>query len=171
MTEKLKGWGAIIVSVLIFVVLAWWLIVVAVHLGDSPTVVNGAVTLDTFQRSKDILLVILPLTTTAVGFWLGNQGAGKAEESAEKAIKNAEHAGEQAVESAALMHDYRERAVLAEQKLSIIRSAALLPEESDIATVVRAVRVQEEVERDAEPTGEPPTRPTADRPASGHYTL
>lgn len=99
MSEKWKGWGAISVTVLTFLVLAWWLGVVAAHLGDAPNVVGGSVTLDVFQRSKDILLVVLPLATTAVGFWLGNQGVEEAEKNAERAEEIAEDAQAEARES------------------------------------------------------------------------
>ncbi len=124
MTEKLKGWGAIVVSVLTFGVLAWWLVVVATHIGDSPVVVDGAVALDTFQRSKDILLVVLPLATTAVGYWLGNQGADKAEESAQAAVQDARRSSEIATDSEQQMHVFHARALLAEQKMAVIRAAA-----------------------------------------------
>ena len=63
-----------------------WFFVVAKRLGTPPVVnEDGAVVLDEFQRAKDILLVILPLVTTAFGYWFGAAGADKAEKKAEQA--------------------------------------------------------------------------------------
>ena len=98
MTDRIKSLGALLTTVFIFLILLWWLIVVARHVGTDPVVnSDGVVTMDTFQRTKDILLVVLPLATTAVGFWLGNQGAAQAQETAQLATQNAETAQAQAV--------------------------------------------------------------------------
>ena len=45
---------------------------------------------DEFQRAKDIFVLVLPLLTTAVGYWLGSQGTAKAEEKTEVAQKQKE---------------------------------------------------------------------------------
>ncbi len=98
MTDRIKGLGALITTAFIFVILLWWLIVVALHVGTNPVVnADGVVTLDTFQRTKDILLVVLPLATTAVGFWLGSQGTAQAQETAQTATRTAETAQAEAV--------------------------------------------------------------------------
>src|SRR5580765_7846479 len=91
MTDRIKGYGSIATTILVFIIVFWWLIVVAYHVGSAPvTNSSGAVTLDTFQRTKDILLVVLPLATTAVGFWIGNQSATQAQQTAEAATTSAQ---------------------------------------------------------------------------------
>src|SRR4051812_50174396 len=80
----------VLITTGLFVFVAWWLFVVAGHLGDSPVVdQQGNVVMDEFQRTKDILLVVLPLLTTALGDWFGSggkdKGGGAAQEGAEKA--------------------------------------------------------------------------------------
>jgi hypothetical protein len=93
MTDRIKNLGAVITTVFIFIILLWWLVVVARHIGEAPKVNKaGAVTLDVFQRSKDILLVVLPLATTAIGYWLGNQGAVQAQQTAQNANDQAQSA-------------------------------------------------------------------------------
>jgi hypothetical protein len=80
----------VVITAGLFVFVAWWLVVVSRHLGDAPSVnANGDVVLDEFQRTKDILLVVLPLLTTALGYWFGSEGKDKAEESAKQAEKTA----------------------------------------------------------------------------------
>jgi hypothetical protein len=64
----------------------WWLVQVAGLVQTLPVVdASGKVTVDGFGRAKDILLVILPLLTTALGYWFGAAGKAKAEESTEQA--------------------------------------------------------------------------------------
>jgi hypothetical protein len=73
----------VVITAGLFVFVAWWLIVVARHLGDAPVVdQNGDVVLDEFQRTKDILLVVLPLLTTALGYWFGSEGKDEADKTA-----------------------------------------------------------------------------------------
>lgn len=84
--DRVKSAGTVIVTVLIFAVVVFWIVVVAARLGTPPVVdENGAVRYDEFVRAKDIFVLVLPLLTTAVGYWLGNQGTVKAEEKAAKA--------------------------------------------------------------------------------------
>ncbi len=62
------------------------MILVASTVGKSPTVdATGKVTFDEFANAKDILLAILPLATTSLGYWYGNQGANDAKEAAAQA--------------------------------------------------------------------------------------
>jgi hypothetical protein len=80
----------VLITTGLFVFVAWWLFVVAGHLGDSPLVdKQGNVVMDEFQRTKDILLVVLPLLTTALGYWFGSEGKDKAEDAAKEATKTA----------------------------------------------------------------------------------
>lgn len=75
-----------VVTLAILAAAAWWLTEVAANLGTAPTRdAQGNTIVDKYQRAKDILLVVLPLVTTAVGYWFGSQGKEKAETEASKA--------------------------------------------------------------------------------------
>lgn len=66
----------------------WWLVLVANEMSTQPQVgSDGKVVMDEFQRAKDILLVVLPLLTTALGYWFGAAGREKAEGKADMAEK------------------------------------------------------------------------------------
>jgi hypothetical protein len=80
----------VLITTGLFLFVAWWLFVVSGHLGDAPVVdKQGNVVMDEFQRTKDILLVVLPLLTTALGYWFGSEGKDKAEDAAKEATKTA----------------------------------------------------------------------------------
>lgn len=82
----MKNIGTIVVTVFAFGIVLWWLIVVLNKIGTAPTVNSkGAVTLDQYQRAKDILLIVFPLATAAVGYWLGSRGTAKAQDQAQQA--------------------------------------------------------------------------------------
>lgn len=84
--DKVAMWTRASLSGLLLLLTVWWLYVVANHLSVAPqTNESGEVVLDTFQRAKDILLVVLPLLTTALGYWFGAAGKEKAEQKAEAA--------------------------------------------------------------------------------------
>ena len=73
--DKIKAAGVAIVSVATFALTVWWLVLVAQRLGVKAEVdASGNVTLDTYQRAKDILLVVFPLFSAALAFWVGNSG-------------------------------------------------------------------------------------------------
>jgi hypothetical protein len=75
-----------IITLLLMAAAAWWLVEVATRLGMTPTKdQDGNIVLDEYQRAKDILLVVLPLVTTALGYWFGSQGKERAEDEANKA--------------------------------------------------------------------------------------
>lgn len=78
---------------LIFVMTLWWFYEVAHRLDTAPTTdAEGHVILDEYGRAKDILLVVLPLLTTVVGYWFGALGKEKADEKAAQAEERAEAA-------------------------------------------------------------------------------
>ena len=82
----------VIITAGLVVFVAWWLYLVARHIGDAPVVdTHGDVVLDKFQRAKDILLVVLPLLTTALGYWFGSEGKDQAEGKVKQAQKTAEN--------------------------------------------------------------------------------
>ena len=81
MSDKFKSVGALIVTLSTFGLTVWWLVLIAQRLGQTPTVdAKGNVTLDTYQRAKDILLVVLPLFSAACAYWVGSAGTAKAKE-------------------------------------------------------------------------------------------
>jgi hypothetical protein len=83
--DKLNIWFRGIFTVAILLAAAWWLYVVASKLGKAPTKDAQGNVVDEYQRAKDVLLVVLPLVTTAIGYWFGAQGKEKAEEKASQA--------------------------------------------------------------------------------------
>ncbi|MEY2474043.1 MAG: hypothetical protein QOK28_3372 [Actinomycetota bacterium] len=85
MAEKLKAGGAVLVAMFTGALVVWWLGLVAQRLNVQPVVKDGTVILDEFQRAKDILLVVLPLFSATVAYFVGNQGAEKAKEEAKVA--------------------------------------------------------------------------------------
>lgn len=93
----------------------WWLYEVSSRLGTAPTKdAQGTVVVDEYQRAKDILLVVLPIVTSVLGYWFGSQGKEKADAAATKANDEASKAKDEA-------HD-------AKQQLAAITAAAGDPE-------------------------------------------
>jgi hypothetical protein len=80
--DRFKAAGAAAASLATALLTCWWLLLVARRLGTRPVVENGAVVLDEFQRAKDILIVLLPLFSASVAYWIGNKGVEKAHEDA-----------------------------------------------------------------------------------------
>lgn len=86
--EKLGSfgeWTRLALTLILLAVLVWWLCEVRVRLDVEPIVKNGAVALDPFKNAQNILLVVLPLASTALGYWFGAQGKEKAQATAEAA--------------------------------------------------------------------------------------
>jgi len=82
----IKSIGSILITVFVFGIVIWWLAVVLSRIGSTPTVTSkGAVIVDQYERAKDILLIVFPLATAAVGYWFGNQGRARAQEQAQQA--------------------------------------------------------------------------------------
>jgi hypothetical protein len=82
----IKSIGTVVITVFVFGIVIWWLAVVLNRLGTPPRVNSkGAVVVDQYQRATDILFVVFPLATAAVGYWFGNQGRARAQEEAEQA--------------------------------------------------------------------------------------
>jgi len=84
--DTVATWIRGILSALLLILAGWWLYMVASNLSIAPqTNSSGEVVLDSYQRAKDILLVVFPLLTTALGYWFGAAGKEKAEEKADSA--------------------------------------------------------------------------------------
>lgn len=86
----------LIITVLMLLVVGFWLLIVAQRLGTAPvTSTDGTIVYDEFGRAKDILIAVLPLLTLALGYWFGAQGADKAEKQAEQADQKAKASEQQ----------------------------------------------------------------------------
>lgn len=86
MSDLIKAVGAGMFTVITAVIAVWWLYEVASRLGVSPTLdEGGTVVMDQFQRAKDILIVVLPLFSASLAYWVGSQGTTAAKEEAASA--------------------------------------------------------------------------------------
>jgi hypothetical protein len=83
--KTMRELGAMIVTVLTFLLAVWWLWAAYRLLGQAPQIENGVVVLDQFQRAKDILLFVLPLFSASVAYWLGSREASEAKEDEDEA--------------------------------------------------------------------------------------
>lgn len=103
--DTIKSTGSIIVTILLFIVVGFWIWFVARNLGKTPTYnADGTVKLDEYSRAKDILVIFVPLLTTAVGFWFGSQGTVQAQK--QTAVAN---------QTAAVANDHAHQAGLREK--------------------------------------------------------
>jgi hypothetical protein len=81
--DQFKAIGAIVATVLTGAIVIWWLVIVANRIGLKPEVdSSGKVVLDQYGRAKDILLVVLPLFSAALGYWVGSSGTQEAKNEA-----------------------------------------------------------------------------------------
>ena len=75
--------ASFIVTLIVFAIVVWWLIEAFIKIPKAPTLNSqGIIVVDEYQRTKDILSVVFPLATAAVGYWLGSDGKSKAEDQA-----------------------------------------------------------------------------------------
>lgn len=97
-------WARLLITGALFVLSAWWLWVVWQKLSVQPVLSeDGKVIFDEYARAKDVLLVVVPLLTLALGYWFGAQGTAKAEEKAQKEEKKAEETNAQLKEALGLL--------------------------------------------------------------------
>jgi hypothetical protein len=85
-------WVRVTITLILLAMSAAWLLVVYGALGDQTVKGADGSVLDQFQRSKDILLVIFPLLTTALGYWFGSAGRQEAQITATMAQDTADMA-------------------------------------------------------------------------------
>ncbi|MDM3902957.1 hypothetical protein QRK81_18375 [Mycobacteroides abscessus] len=75
-----------ILTALVLGMCVWWLFEIASSIGSAPVRdAEGNITLDQYQRAKDILSLVLPFLTLALGYWFGSAGREHAEETARSA--------------------------------------------------------------------------------------
>jgi hypothetical protein len=97
-----KGAGTMMVTLFIFVIVGVWLYFTATKVDVAPIFNSkGVATIDQYQRAKDILQIVFPLATAAVGFWFGNQQTAQAQKQADSATQRASDAHQQAQASQA----------------------------------------------------------------------
>ncbi len=83
MSDRIKSAGAIVVSAVTALVAVWWLYEVAMRLGVPPTKdPEGNIVMDEFQRAKDILIIVLPLFSASIAYWVGSSGTEAAKKEA-----------------------------------------------------------------------------------------
>jgi hypothetical protein len=84
--ERIKALGAIMSTALTGFLVVWWLYAAYDRLGAKPEIdTAGNVVLDQFQRSKDILTIVLPLFSASLAYWVGSQGTTDAKKDAKDA--------------------------------------------------------------------------------------
>lgn len=115
--SNIKSWGSFLVTVFIFIAFFWVLYFVLHNIGSSPTKDTQGNVVDKFARSKDILTVVLSLTTAAVGYWFGSDGKSKVEDQAAQAQTHAADAQNQANQA-------KSQVVKAEKQKSAILDAS-----------------------------------------------
>ena len=89
----MKDFGTWVRALLTFALLigvALWLIEVASTVGIPVVKSSDGTVFDEFQRTKDVLAVITPLLTTALGYWFGSAGRREAENTATSARAEAD---------------------------------------------------------------------------------
>lgn len=75
--DRFKAYGAAAVTLLTGGLVVWWLYLVSERIGVKPEVEMGSVVLDEWGRAKDILLVVLPLFSASIAYWVGAQVGAK----------------------------------------------------------------------------------------------
>jgi len=84
------SWVRALITFALLVGAGLWLIEVADTVGVPIVKSSDGTVFDQFQRSKDILAVITPLLTTALGYWFGSAGRKEAQTTATAARAEAD---------------------------------------------------------------------------------
>lgn len=86
---NVKLWGAVAATVIILTAAGVWLILVGFAVNEPQVLAEDGktVVLDQFGRAKEILTLLLPLVTTALGYWVGAKGTDAAKEETAKTKK------------------------------------------------------------------------------------
>ena len=85
--NQIKVIGAGVATLLTALITIWWLWIVWSKIDLKPEMDNGNVVLDQYARSKDILLVVLPLFSASLAYWVGSSGTQDAKQEAVSAKK------------------------------------------------------------------------------------
>lgn len=128
MTEWLKtitfgSFFRAIITIGLLLATLWALDKVYGVIDEAPTVnEKGEVTLDKYQRTKDILLVVLPLLTTALGYWFGAKESEQAQKDKVAAVNGAVAEKQQATEEKEKTHKQMQ-AILDSSKVPLLDMA------------------------------------------------
>lgn len=92
-----NSWGPMIVTLISFGLVGWALYHVFGNLDTVPTTdSHGTIVANPLQNAKDVLTVVVPFASAAVGFWFGSDGKSKAQDQAQEAHTQAQQAQTQA---------------------------------------------------------------------------
>ena len=123
--EIVKNIGSWATTLFVFALVFWAMYYVFQDHGTRPEIEDGQVVLDKFGNAKDVLLVVLPLASAAVGYWFGNRGIAEANTNAQAAREDANAAQQQ------------KEAAVKEQVAVVTTAAAKLPAGTDIVAEAR----------------------------------
>jgi hypothetical protein len=90
-----------VITMLLFAVVIFWMWLMSGDLRTGATKDVTGKSIDPYERSKDVLLVALPLLTTAVGYWFGAEGKERAEQRAHEAQEKSTSSLERALHAEA----------------------------------------------------------------------
>ncbi|MGW5724073.1 hypothetical protein ACWEVP_48465 [Amycolatopsis sp. NPDC003865] len=90
--EKFGTWVRALLTFALLIGVALWLVEVAGTIGIPVVKSSDGTVFDQFQRAKDVLAVITPLLTTALGYWFGSAGRQEAQTTASAARAEADQA-------------------------------------------------------------------------------
>ena len=90
--EKFGTWVRALLTFALLVGVALWLVEVASTIGIPVVKSSDGTVFDQFERAKDVLAVITPLLTTALGYWFGSAGRQEAQTTASAARAEADQA-------------------------------------------------------------------------------
>lgn len=108
-----------IISLALLAIAVWAIYTVIQTLGIPPQKdPQGNILVDRYARANALLLVVLPLLTTALGYWFGAQGTAKAEERTQKAEERT-----QTVEERRQKESQQIKALLAEAPPDVFEKA------------------------------------------------
>ncbi len=113
--KRTQSIGPMIVTVISFGIVCWALYYVFMNLNARPTIQNGAITSDPLKNAMEVLTVVIPFASAAIGFWFGADGKSKAQDQAQQAQVQAS--------------TERDRAIKADQQKSAVLQAATDAEE------------------------------------------
>jgi hypothetical protein len=85
----------LLITAALLLLVIWGLLLVTLHLTDGIIKDANGNVVDSYQRSTDILHVLVPLLTIALGYWFGAEGKENAEKRATAAQNDATNARRQ----------------------------------------------------------------------------
>jgi hypothetical protein len=84
--KKLKTlqpiWPRLSITAALMLLVVWGLVLVTMHLTDGIVKDTNGIVVDSYQRSSDVLHIVVPLLTIALGYWFGAEGKENAEKRA-----------------------------------------------------------------------------------------